>query len=452
MKKLLLAMGVFLLTSAFFAGQLFAYNYSYSPSYARTLSRAATIGTADAVYYNPVGLVEMKDGLYLDLGNQMGYKKYSHKVGTEFRTYADTTPTYLMPNFALIWKKDKGALALSVYVPAGGGSVNYNAPMGGMSLITYNLSASSWGMFNKDPATGLPYTSYRSGYGVSYIKANSTWIQGQLSGAYKFTDIFSVTGGIRFSRYSGFDAAGLSKLGTLQKNEYLGYGFSGFAGFMIAPVKEFALTAMYATQTFARGSQRSVKNHYSKAYQNTLDDYVMVGINLKPIDKLSIQVSYQLTFEGERKLGTSKLLAKSLELAFYDSISALGVTTNTWTIGANGYTLPYNYAGGNSYNWKYKNAHMVGLGIEYAFTDIFTGSIGGTYTNGNKHPRAQNPLDPCLTKFGVGLGFKVKAHELVDIDVGVARYFYKTERMFFNVIKLNKEIWNGGIGITIKAM
>ena len=123
MKRLFLFLGAILFLSAFVAADLFAYKYSHSPSFTRTQARAATISSVDSVYYNPVGLVKMENGMYLDLGNQMGAKRYMHKF--LFGNYHDATPSFIMPNLGLAWKNDRGAIFLSVYVPAGGGTVNY---------------------------------------------------------------------------------------------------------------------------------------------------------------------------------------------------------------------------------------------------------------------------------------------------------------------------------------
>ncbi len=80
MKKLLLVLGAILFASTLIVGDLFAYTYSHTTSYTRTQSRAATVSTPDSMYYNPAGLVKVKDGLYLDIGDQMGAKNWETSV------------------------------------------------------------------------------------------------------------------------------------------------------------------------------------------------------------------------------------------------------------------------------------------------------------------------------------------------------------------------------------
>ncbi|MBN2079428.1 MAG: hypothetical protein JW838_10715 [Spirochaetes bacterium] len=418
MRRLFLFLGAVLFVSAFVAGDLFAYNYSHSTSFVRTQARAATISSVDSVYYNPVGLVKMENGMYLDLGNQMGAKRYMHKF--LFGNYHDATPSWIMPNLGLAWKNDRGAIFLSVYVPAGGGTVNYVNNLGIGTLLL-------------EPAVaGLPILP-------SKLKAKSFWIQSMVGGSFAFTDWLAVTAGVKFSMYTAEQAIGYVGLGTVSKDVTTANGFSGFGGIMLTPVKEVSITALYSSKVIARGKNVDVKYHYSKIAEERLPDYILVGLNVKPTDTIELQAQWQMNFAGQHNYANTRGerfayigLANQTNFAYADLITP---------------TL-----GGNSENYKYRHDHKVGLGAEFTLHKMFLASLGVSYGTQEKYPRAQVPFDPNLRNIGVGLGFKIMPSDKFSIELGGAKYTYFTDHMAFGLIKLNKSVWSFGIGLTAKVM
>lgn len=424
MKRLLLFLGAILFVSAFVAGDLFAYNYSHSTSFTRTQARAATISSVDSVYYNPVGLVKMENGMYLDLGNQMGAKRYMHKF--LFGNYHDATPSFIMPNLGLAWKNDRGAIFLSVYVPAGGGTVNYVNKFG---IGTLRLESS---------VASLPILP-------SKVKAKSFWIQSAVGGAFSFTDWLAVTAGVKFSMYNGEMAIGYVGLGTVQKEVTTANGFSGFGGIMLTPVKEVSITALYSSKVIARGKTIDKKLHYSRIAEERLPDYVLVGLNVKPTDKIELQAQWQMNFVGQHNYATTKtpdLVNNVMVNEFAYAYNVPNVLAGTIT----------RSLGGNIENYKYRHDHKIGLGAEFTLHKMFLASLGVSYGTQEKYPRAQVPFDPNLRNIGVGLGFKIIPTEKFSIELGGAKYTYFTDHMAFGLIKLNKTVWSFGIGLTAKVM
>ena len=53
----------------------------YSAEYLRTLNRNAATDSADAVAYNPAGVVKMPDGFYVNLSGQYAFKEYRNTFG-----------------------------------------------------------------------------------------------------------------------------------------------------------------------------------------------------------------------------------------------------------------------------------------------------------------------------------------------------------------------------------
>jgi hypothetical protein len=87
---------------------LMATDFGPSVSYARTQSRAATVDSIDAVYYNPSGLVRLKDGFHLDAGYQVMTKTAAYDMA--FTGGEDTAESWFIPNFAAVYHKGRGAV------------------------------------------------------------------------------------------------------------------------------------------------------------------------------------------------------------------------------------------------------------------------------------------------------------------------------------------------------
>ncbi|MBN1496155.1 MAG: hypothetical protein JXA07_05260 [Spirochaetes bacterium] len=415
MKKLF-ALGSVLLTSVFMAGSLYAYNYSHDPSFARMMARAATIDAPDAVYYNAVGLVKMDDGMYIEIGNQMGAKRYMHKFIAA--NYHDATPSYIMPNLALVWKKDKAAIFLEMHIPAGGGTLMYRNIFGIGTLLT------------EVAGLGLPLLP-------SKLKASSFWIQGSMGGSFAFTEWLAVTGCVKYSMYSYEMAVGYVGLGTISKEKTSAGAFSGAGGIMITPMKELSITALYSTEVIARGTTRDLKTHYSHIDEARLPDYLLIGINIKPTETLSIQASYQLNFSNQKNYGASTPTASLVRDFAY---AGVGLTTSTLI------------TGGNTQDYKGRMNHKVGLGGELKVHKMLMLSLGLSYETQDCYPRAQIPFDPELKNIGVGLGMKIMPTDNFSIQIGGAKYTYFTDHMMLGLVKMNKSVWQGAISLTAKVM
>ncbi len=420
MKRLFLFLGAILFASAMVAGDLFAFTFSHSPSFVRTQSRAATISSVDSVYYNPVGLVKMENGIYLDLGDQMGMKRYSHKF--LLANYHDATPSFTIPNLGLAWKNDKGAIFMSVYVPAGGGTLNYVNNLGIGTLLLQPAIAGA----------GLPILP-------SKVKASSFWIQSSVGGSFAFTDWLAVTAGMRFNMYTYEQAIGYVGVGNISKVERKGHGFSGFGGIMLTPTEKVNLTVLYSSKVIARGKEVDVKYHYSKIMEERLPDYILFGLNVKPVENIEIQASYQLSFSGQKNYANTRG-----ERLAYVGLANLGNFAYADLLNPT--------VGGNSENYKYRNEHKMGLGAEFTLHKMFLMSLGVSYCTQEKYTRAQNPFDPNLRNIGVGMGFKIMPTERFSIDLGAAKYTYFTDHMAFGLIKMNKSVWSFGIGLTAKVI
>ncbi|HOT43866.1 MAG TPA: hypothetical protein PLM53_05390 [Spirochaetota bacterium] len=417
MKKPSIMAGYLLFTVLYFTTNIFAYTYSHSTSFTRTMARAATISSPDSVYYNPVGLVKLKDGMYLDLGNQGGMKLYEHRL--VWANYHDATPSFTIPNLAVIGKIGRSAIFAAVYIPAGGGSVKYKSNTG---IFTGALS----GM--------MPYAMP-----PQYIKATNFWIQGAVGGAFSFTDWLAVTAGVKYSRFSYEVSMGYWGA-CVMKQKTAADGFSGFVGIMITPMDRIRFTALYSSQVIARGKTTDMKWHYSSIAEERLPDYLLAGINVRPGDAVEIQASYQLNFSQQRNYGTTNTMNLVTGAALHE-------------FGFAGYDSAGNVVlGGNTQNYKGRLQHKIGLGLEGRVHERLILSCGVSYETQEIYLRVQNPLDPDLRNIGVGIGGKVIVSRQVSLEIGAARYFYFTDRAMYNLIKMNKSVTSFGFGLTAKLI
>ncbi len=423
-------------------GALFASEFSRSVAFIRTQGRAAAVGSIDAVYYNPAGLAGIKDGLYIDAGYQMMTKTTAVEIW--YMNHEDNTPSWFIPNFAMAYKKGKGAIFISLFMPEGIELIEYREPQTGLPVagyLTLGLDPVQMGVLRSIGCTintgsiELPY--------VQYIKGSKYWLQGRLGGAYTIADIVTFSGGIACNYFQADRSAGIINVGTIDKIERQALGWSGFAGLMVGKLDKFALAVLYETEVIARGTEKDVKYNYTHIIEQRYPDSLLIGFNLKSGDGASLQLSYQVAFTGERNYGTKNILTTSQEFGYIDW-AQIAQNASAWAM------LPL-INNGNAQNYKYKNRHSFGFTMEFDTRGV-TASAGISYTTQEKYPRAQNPLDPDLARVGIGAGVKINASNNVAVDTGTAYYFYITDRMLYNSIKMNKMSWTWGISTTFKAM
>jgi hypothetical protein len=430
-----------LIIVSIFANNLYA-EYGNTVSYLRMQSRAATVNSVDAAYYNPAGLVHLKDGLYMDFEYQLMTKTISHRIF--YSNGEEDTPSLFMPAFVLAYKKGWGSIFASLSMPEGVESVHYTEPQGGVPLLAslgLDLDPVRVGLLRQTGFTLL--LGPLEVPALNYIKAERYWLQARLGGAFSLTKNIAFTGGVAFSYFDEVQSAGLMKLGTGYKTEMRAYGWSGFVGIMFSSPKKAVLAILYSTEVIARGTDFDRTMHYTRIAEQRLSDYLLIGLNLLTSDKASIQISYQINFSGEKDYGTKNILTSNHELGYLDWVYLANESSALSS-------MPL-IAHGNAQNYKYRNRHRIGLGIEVGVGGIYP-SLGFSYSTQERYPRAQNPLYPDLKRIGIGAGLKAQTSDAVSLETGAASYFYITDRMLFKSIKMNKTSWTWGVSMTIKIL
>jgi long-subunit fatty acid transport protein len=220
--------GAFLLMNTAFAGGILT-NTNQSAQFVRMLSRNASTDL-DAVYFNPAGLTQFKDGFYFGLHNQSIFQ--NRTISSEFpllnsSEYKGEVTAPAFPTAFALFKVDKLAISVGFGPNGGGGSAKYGT---GLPSFEKLISSIPSGL----TATKIPTTAYSTNI---QFEGSSVFWGTQLNGSYAINDVISVSAGVRVlianNTYNGY-------LKDVKVNpNYPAFGAS-YTGSMVSATKFFA--------------------------------------------------------------------------------------------------------------------------------------------------------------------------------------------------------------------
>ena len=270
MKKSLYVIGV-LAVAVFTTMNLLAGSVDYlsnqSAEFMRTLNRNAAIDAADAVNYNPAGVVKMQDGLFANASGQYIMKTYTaedndpnHFFNT--KEYKSDVPS-IIPNIYALYKQNNWAAFAAFTVPAGGGKLEFGegTPMLRSALYQQVVTATyeyliSLGTPAENAATMAASTASDVVDNIDKLTLESMYYAGTLGGAYKINDMFSVSLGARYilgNKTINLTAKEEDPYYTDGKDiadlELEASGFGGVIGFNASPMPELNIGVRYETVT-----------------------------------------------------------------------------------------------------------------------------------------------------------------------------------------------------------
>ncbi len=452
--KNILKLLVLLAAVALITGDLFAYGSRRSAGYILNMAKNATIGQADAAIYNPAGTTRLADGFYIDLTNQLAYKKYTSTLRTTFTEpdtglnlpldgiqSTDESPVFLNPSAVLMYKKGKGALWFDFTVPAGGGSVEYRTS-------------------KADTVKGLAFApNYSSSAAfVNKFIGNSSTLAFTVGWAWRVTDWFSIGGGVMYLNGTGSVVAGLGSI-TLLNLSYRQDGLTGFAGINFYPIDALTISATYQPEVRLRGKVRVnrdastlVSNAETATYlgytiaalgvtyggigEETIDGKLYVGIGYDITEDINLQVALDYGFSRERRY-----CASPLNVAIYPTASLTEIVDL------------YNSCIINS---RKRDGYTLTMGVDYQI-GIVRPSLSFGYDKSPDTPASNRstPWDPGLNAWLVSTGFAIEPVEWLEISLGVLKTFYQSHNTFYNPygkLKFEKDVWVFGIGLTAKIL
>jgi len=418
MKKLVifvLAAGlIFSVTSPLIAGGI-DNKHNYSAEYIRTLNRNAATDSADAVAYNPAGVIKMEDGLYVNLSAQYATKTYSNTVGGI--EYEDDEPN-IIPSLFGVYKKDKWAAFAAFTIPAGGGTIKFekgNATtlslgqgyIAGANLVLQGL--------------GVPAAAWYNNIKNQRLEAESVYYGYTVGGAYALNDMVSISLGARYIdaekeakgtvTISSPAAPGIPDKTAVVDYDQSGDGWGGIVGLNIAPTEGLNIGIKYETKTSLDLEYKVKKDDlglYTDGAKEKRDLPAILGLGV------SYAVTPKVRLEGN--------------YTYYLNENADWSATRLKNV---------------------DNGYDIGIALEYTFNPQLKGSVGYLYTETGIDPDNMLPEAPELDahSFSVGLGYE--AIPGLNLNLGLNRTFYLDEKTSSG-IEYAKEVLLIAFGIQYK--
>lgn len=450
MKKLIAGLAS-LVSMAVFADFAFAGGVdsktNLSTGYHRNPSRNTEHERPEAALYNIAGTGFMKNGLYVEVGNQFVFKDYSNTYdGTSISGYMDNGDefkdeemVFFYPDANIVYKHDKFAVFGGFAVAGGGGTLNYD-----------DGTAATVGLLAKNALIAASAAIKAGAAGQAAVAAKYSAIAQGLSGAAKnhSLSVYSVTYGETMgAAYQINDMVSVSAAARLlesqqnltlsSSNSYwkainggadagydaFGFGVGGIFGVHVKPMESIDVALQYKTITKMNVEFKSMKGNLASSllsdakkgdsYYNDMPAEINAGIGYRVISPLYINTSFNYYFNKQASISNA-----------LDSDSK----------------MDYN----NSWEW--------GGGIDYTINEKVLASFGAMYSHQGSNSEANNLFAPVLDCVNIGLGVEVKPIEKLAITAGgvYAKYFEKDYELSGANLKLNKEVFLFSIGATYK--
>lgn len=405
-------------------------NMNQSALYVRLLSRNASTDI-DAVYYNPAGLVLLKDGLHFGLNNQTVFQ--TKTVANDFlflnnHTYVGDVNVPLFPDFYAVYKKGKMAFSLGVGPSAGGGTADFKTGLPSFEWQYSALPALITGM-------GIPTSKYSTDIA---FKGSSIYLGFQFNFSYAFSDAISGAIGARYvSAKNTYEGA----IKNVMINPTM--PALGLTGTMVPATTFFnTMKAYYASLGNAVGAATmgayaaQMADKAVDAEQTASGFTPIVSLNFKPTAGLNVAVHYEF---GTKLEFTNKTTKDDADL-FPDGLKFRSDVPAFLSLGANYEFTPklratasFNYFFDKSTNWEGRedfvnsNSFDLGLGFEYDISDMFLVSAGYLLTQFDLAAGYQSDMAHDMGASTFGVGGRIKLSPKFDIDLGAMFPSYKTD-------------------------
>jgi long-chain fatty acid transport protein len=468
-------------------------NTNQSAAWVRTLVRDASTD-ADAVYFNPAGLVRLNDGFHFSLNSQTIFQEKD--VTSNYR-YFNTTPKKfkgdvkapVFPSLYATWKKNKFAVSFGFNPIGGGGGATYKSGLPSFEMPVADLPVA---------LAGLGATNYRLD---AYLKGTSVFFGYQGGVTYKINDMISVYGGIRYvtakNTYEGHlknidllmggnwvpasdvlnGVAATITASAAQIQDAIAGGIIG-ADDPVSPTLAANLAALGIDATgFTNGIAVAAMTQASAGYQANAGllggqevDVTQKGTGIAPIlgvnlnlnEKLNIGIKYEFRTRIQVKNETTKdfilgysgttpitmfpngekinndlpaMLSLGVNYKVIPKLNILAGVHYYFDKSANyGKTLDGEYVANSKVIDK--NYYELALGLEYDLTEKLLVSGGYLLAKSGVSQSYQTDMSFDLTSSTVGLGFCYKLTGNLKVNVGGAYTKYVDGVKDYNVVSL----------------
>lgn len=489
-KQLLLITGLVGLAAMAFGGGIVT-NSNQSAAWVRTMVRDASTD-ADAVYYNPAGLIKLTDGFHFSLNSQTIFQNkdvtsnYQFLNGTP-KKYHGAVKAPVFPGFYAAWKQNKLAVSFGFNPVGGGGGAEFKKGLPSFEQPLSDLVPALRGslaplldsVLNDPQPYGYgfnPNLSNITGYsGDIYFKGTSVFFGYQLGVSYKINEMFGVYGGIRYvaakNTYKGYihsfeiqanpatapELFNLPAAGSYTPGDYM-RAVSGIYGLSVLQIGTL--------QTYGAMLDAATGDVEVDAEEKGHGITPILGVNIALNENLNIGLKYEFQTKIDLKQSINggkdgggmfvqdsivhsdmpAMLSAGIRYRFIPKMSVSAGLHYYFDKNAN-YGKTSDATGEWVSNDKVidNNYYELALGLEYNITDKFLVSAGYLYAKTGVSEDYQSDLSFSLTSSSVGFGFGYKFTDNLMVNLGGSYTSYqKSEKNYVHDMSLT------GLPISVK--
>ena len=453
MKRLHLSLMMILVsTLAIHAGGLVT-NTNQSAAWARTLTRHAAYGI-DAVYYNPAGLSQLKNGIHFSLSNQSIFQ--TRKITSDFQ-YLNSAPESVyeaelvapvFPSIYAAYKMDKWAFSAGFNVIGGGGTANFETGLPSFEIPVSSLVPLLYGSLEPldqaiyDATTWDPGYRNVTGYDMNAaFNGSSTYMGIQVGATYAINDMISVAIGGRYVMASNTYEGSLTGVtidtyaGTMIPGDYLRRVAGNIESQSPETAEELNATAL--------GIDAMTADAELDAVQEGSGFAPIIGLNLHLSDMLNVAVKYEhqtkleLTNDTEvddvNMFPDGEKTRSDLPGMFSVGAQVKPLKNLTAMVGLNYYLDKSAYYGNtdegddqiNNESTIDENGYTISASLEYKLLGMLGVSAGFSTGNNGVNQDYQSDLSYGLKSNTVGGGVFVNVGEMFTINAGVVYVMYE---------------------------
>lgn len=387
---------------------------NYTAEYNANPAQQAAISATTSPFFNPAGLMRLKNGTYFTGGLQLAIGKESMRYdkldGSSNKYDADLLAP--IPNFAIFKKTDDRTYFWTFSGIAGGGDLEYKDGVAGIKVLEDYLN---------EPGR------------LTNINTSGSWAEGEnmygqttIGMAWNVTSKLSMSVGARAVygwRNLEAELNATGKLGgvlPIDANAYIdsertAWGFGGQFGLNYAANDTWNFAMRYDTKVRM--------NFEADADEKRFDDYKNKGLDLGFSDFFP---QYKDGAKYRRDLPALLALGASQKV------------TDRWTM-FYGFNYYFNESAkidkdvpGYINGIEYDNGYEISIGTEYWINDKFAILGGANYADTGAPAESYSDVEFALNSFMIGLGVKYRPDEDTEWVVSTNHYFYESTDGTFN--------------------
>ena len=428
LNKLILGVPLLALSGAAFGASIDHISH-YTVGYTANPAQAGAVDIGTSAYYNPAGLMQLKNGRYYQLGLQIAFGEQIQ--ATEGISYPAKDLGGL-PNAMFVDKNEKRALYFTFAPLAGGAEMEYKEGVPTIAELHKLINQS--GSVPVD--VGGEITE-------NWAEGSSAYVQATLGAALFVSEKVSVSAAARIvhaARVLDIDATGTIVLfedSPLEqelliteemRGEREAWGYGGQFGLNYAATEKLNIGVRYDTKIKFDFSPDS--KSVSSIDKSTLENGLMGALYPEYFDK------------SVRDLPA--ILAVGAQYSVSDVWKVFTKVNYYFNKDAN---LDREHKGSRSY----KNGAEFALGSEYWLTDKWAWMVGGNYAYTGAENDSYNDSEFALDSFFLGTGVKYQHDSETLWTAGLANYWYdygNGEGSTYGDVHYKKRYTAGGISYT----